>query len=265
VGHRENVGFKIIISFRNSFIFLAYLIFPGHPFFSEFILPVENKGGAIAMLVEVQSRMSKTKNCSLHPSAFTCLRCRFGRQVLLPFLICSSIFSQPSLKPALALTTTPYFEKPAIGLLPIGFINKLDTCQTDSSIVDSSGTPWFRGRLHERIFWLHAKDMRYIMDIPQDFLSMQVKGDDDKKRRLQILQNKPDWPHRIKMSVRSGQICLDMTEEQLVAAWGEPFQKGTTYTLGIGDHATWLYKSSLDKILIVNLQKGHIIGWTQDK
>jgi hypothetical protein len=29
-----------------------------------------------------------------------------------------------------------------------------------------------------------------------------------------------------------------MTEEQLVAAWGEPFQKGTTYTLGIGDHAT---------------------------
>ena len=190
------------------------------------------------MLVEVQSRMSKAKNCGLHPSAFTCLRCRFGRRVLLPFLICSSIFSQPSLKPALALTTTPYFEKPAIGLLPIGFINKLDTCQTDSSIVDSSGTPWFRGRLHERIFWLHAKDMRYIMDIPQDFLSMQVKGDDDKKRRLQILQNKPDWPHRIKMSVRSGQICLDMTEEQLVAAWGEPFQKGTTYTLGIGDHAT---------------------------
>ena len=146
----------------------------------------------------------------------------------------------------------------------MGFINKLDTCQTDSSLVDSSGTPWFRLRLNDRTFWLHANDVRYIADIPEDFLSIQVKGDDDKTRRLQILQNKPDWPHRIKMSVRGGQICLDMTEEQLAAAWGAPFQKGMTYTLGIGDHATWLYKSSSGKILLVNLQKGHIIGWSQD-
>jgi hypothetical protein len=179
--------------------------------------------------------------------------------------LCSSILSQSFSKPALALTTTPCFEKPVSGQLPIGFINRLDTCQTDSSLVDSSGIPWFRVRLHTQALWVHARDMRYIVDMPQDFFSMQVKGDDDKKRRLQILQNKPDWPHRIKMSVRSGQICLDMTEEQLAAAWGGPFQKGKTYTLGIGDHATWLYKSSSDKVLLVNLQNGQVIGWTVDK
>ncbi|MGB7566316.1 MAG: hypothetical protein WBM07_00535 [Chitinivibrionales bacterium] len=176
-----------------------------------------------------------------------------------------SVFSQSSPKPALALKTTPYFEKPVSGLLPLGFINKLDTCKIDSSLIDSLGTPWFRIRLHDQALWLHAGDMRYVTDMPQDFVSMQVKGDDDKKRRLQILQNKPDWPHRIKMSVRDGQICLDMTEEQLVAAWGVPFQKGVTYTLGIGDHATWLYRSSMGKILLVNLQNGQVIGWTVDK
>lgn len=181
------------------------------------------------------------------------------------FIICFSVFPQSSAKHALAIATTPCFEKPAPGLLPIGFVNKFDTCQTDSSLVDTLGVPWFRVRLHDQTSWVHAGDMRFVVDASRDFVSIQAKGDDDKKRRLQILQSNPDWPHRIKMSVRAGQICLDMSEDQLAAAWGDPFQKGTTYTLGIGDHATWLYKSSSGKILLVNLQNGRVIGWTVDK
>ena len=183
--------------------------------------------------------------------------------VLICFSLCTQAPSQA--KPAIVLKTTPYFGSPLSEELPLGFINKMDTCLTVGSMVDSLGAPWFRALLGGRTYWIRGADVKYAADMPPDFQSQQTRGDDDKKRRLRILENKPDWPHRVKMAVRDGQICLDMTEEQLAAAWGDPFQKSTAYMLGIGGYDVWLYKSFSDKILFVTIQNGRIIGWSEDK
>ena len=185
--------------------------------------------------------------------------------IFLLFVFFAPAVAQPPLKPAIVMETSPYFEKPAAGLLPKGFVEKRDMCQTDSSIVDSLGQPWFRIARDGERFWLLAKNIRFLADIPGDFLSQQSQGDDDKKRRSRILQKNPLWPHRIKMAVRSGQICLDMTEEQLIAAWGQPVQKGAMFTVGLGEYDYRLFQAASGNYLIVTLHGGRVMGWSMER
>jgi hypothetical protein len=53
--------------------------------------------------------------------------------IFLLFVFFAPAVAQPPLKPAIVMETSPYFEKPAAGLLPKGFVEKRDMCQTDSS------------------------------------------------------------------------------------------------------------------------------------
>lgn len=166
---------------------------------------------------------------------------------------------------AVAVETAPYFDKPSTELLAIGFIEKHDSCSVDSAFVDSSGMPWFCIRIKNRVAWVHAASLRYVSEVSQDFFSRQAKGDDDKKRRLEILQNHPGWPHRIKMAVKNGQVCLDMSEEQLSASWGQPLERKKSFMLGIGDYLCLLYKGESKGVLFVFIQNDRVIGWSRDE
>jgi hypothetical protein len=174
-------------------------------------------------------------------------------------------------KTAMAMTTAPVFDEPAQGLLARGFIGKRDTCEIDSTVVDSTGAAWFHIResrgngARKSGGWIAAGAVRYASDIPQNFTSRDAAGDADKKRRLEILKKHPDWPRRVIGAVRSGRICLDMTEEQVVAAWGAPAERHKSYMVGIGDYFVFLYKSVDKGLLGVMMQNDRVMGWTTDE
>jgi hypothetical protein len=174
-------------------------------------------------------------------------------------------------KNAIALENVPFFESPQPGLLAQGFIDKHDTCAVDSTAVDSTGVAWFRVRAlhgpsaHKADGWVLAGSVRYISDIPADFASRDAAGDKDKKRRLEILKNHPQWPRRVIQTVRNGRICLDMSGEQVVASWGEPVEKRKSFMVGIGEYQTLFFKGVGTGTLTVTLQNDRVIGWTIDE
>jgi hypothetical protein len=173
---------------------------------------------------------------------------------------------QTAKKPALALETTPYFEKPEPGLLPKGFLEKRDTCATDSMSVDSTGAAWFRIQVKNAFGWAPARAMRFVSDIPPDFFSQEAMGVEDKKRRADLVKSHSDWPLRIKKAVRAGQVCLDMSEDQLLASWGEPLEKKKMFMLGAGEFVCCIYKGSEKGALLVSLQNNRVTGWSiEDK
>jgi hypothetical protein len=189
----------------------------------------------------------------------------------IPFLCFSIVLAalaacgQTPKKTALALEASPYFEKPEQGLLPKGFLGKRDTCTADSTFVDSAGVAWFRIQVRSSDGWVLARAMRYVSDIPADFFSIEAKGDEDKKRRGDIVKSHPEWPLRIKKAVRAGQVCLDMSAEQLAASWGEPLEKRKTFMLGVGEYTSYIYKGAAKGSLLVCIQNNRVIGWSLEE
>jgi hypothetical protein len=192
-------------------------------------------------------------------------------KTVIPFLYLSVVLltfaagGQAAHKSALALETAPYFEKPDQGLLPKGYLGKHDTCTTDSTFIDSAGVAWFHVLIKSSRGWALARAMRYVSDIPADFFSTVEKGDEDKKRRADIVKSHPEWPLRIKKAVRAGQICLDMSGEQLAASWGEPLEKRKTFMLGIGEYTSFIYRGTAKGSLLVCLQNNRVIGWSLEE
>jgi hypothetical protein len=171
-------------------------------------------------------------------------------------------------KNAVVIETAPFFEEPIPGLLARGFLDKRDTCTVDSTHVDSLGAAWFHvgaSSTKKAGGWVGAKSVLFVSDMPADFASQDARGDGDRKRRLEILKNRPLWPRRIIQAVRSGKICLDMTQEQVVASWGEPAEKRTAFMIGVGDYAALLYRDIGSGTLVVALQNDRVIGWTTEK
>jgi hypothetical protein len=186
--------------------------------------------------------------------------------LLLSFILFSAVSAAD--KTAIALETSPVFESPGPGLLAKGFIDKRDTCAIDSTCVDSLGTAWFHvrpGNGKHGGGWVPAKALAYASDVPSDFASQAATGDEDKKRRLEILKEHAQWPRRIVKAVRNGQICLDMSEEQVVASWGQPSEKRQTFMIGVGEYLTLLYPAAKKGTLVVSLQNDRVIGWTTDR
>lgn len=56
-----------------------------------------------------------------------------------------------------------------------------------------------------------------------------------------------------------------MSEEQVVASWGEPAEKRKAYMIGVGDYLTLFYRRSGQGTLVVALQNDRVIGWTTDE
>jgi hypothetical protein len=188
-----------------------------------------------------------------------------ARRIL--FLVIACFFylasGQTAPRSAVAVETAPYFDKPELGLLPKGYIGKRDSCTVDSAFVDSAGMPWFCIRVKNSAAWMQAASLRYATEVGPDFFSLQAKGEEDKKRRLEILQKHPEWPHRIKKAARNGQVCLDMSEEQLIASWGKPVERKKSFMIGVGDYVCLVYKGGHGS-LIVALQNDRVIGWSRE-
>ncbi len=130
---------------------------------------------------------------------------------------------------------------------------------------DDSGTVWFRIKVdQDSNKWVDAKLVRYLKDDQQaDEIKRKVQEDaSDKKRRYGILRKHPDWPRRIVERVRSGQICLGMTMEQIRASWGNPDKEQKGFMVGIGEYTIWFYNFEKSPV-IVSLEKGTVTGWSE--
>jgi len=191
------------------------------------------------------------------------------------FIVLFAAAAHPAVRSAVVLETTPVFDEPAPGLLARGFIDKHDSCSVDSTHVDSTGAPWFRVRALRAPGaatktaggWVSAKAVLFVSDMPADFASQDARGDGDRKRRLEILKNHPLWPRRVIQAVRNGRICLDMSEEQVAASWGEPAEKRKAFMIGVGDYLTLVYRDAGTGkgTLVVAVQNDRVIGWTTEE
>jgi hypothetical protein len=181
----------------------------------------------------------------------------------------------PAARNAVVTETAPVFDEPLPGLLARGFLDKHDSCSVDSTHVDSAGAPWFHVRALRASGaaakmaggWISAKAILFVSDMPADFASQDARGDGDRKRRLEILKSHQQWPRRVIQAVRSGRICLDMSEEQVAASWGEPAEKRKAFMIGVGDYVTLVYRDagSGKGTLVVALQNDRVIGWTTEE
>jgi hypothetical protein len=52
-----------------------------------------------------------------------------------------------------------------------------------------------------------------------------------------------------------------MSRAQLRASWGEPFQKGKAWTMGIGEYRSWFYRGENEQVVYVCLSEGRVVGW----
>jgi hypothetical protein len=171
-----------------------------------------------------------------------------------------------SAKTAVVMTTVPYFEQPAEGLLPKGYLDKKDTCSTDSVFSDSGGVSWFHVRFKTAEGWVVSSALRYIADVSADFFAQRSElADEDMHRRADVVKAHPEWPLRIRKAIHSGQVCIDMNTEQIVASWGEPREKRGMYMLGVGDYYCLVYKGHTGTDVFVTVQNDQVIGWSVEK
>jgi hypothetical protein len=166
---------------------------------------------------------------------------------------------------AVALTEVPRFGEPLETGLPVGILGAGDTCIVDSAEVDSIGGVWFGTRRGAGFCWARADNIRYVTERPSLASPPPARGESPRTKRavMSILREHPDWPRRVVNAIRLGQVCIDMTGAQLLASWGEPLQKSKAFTLGLGEHDLWFYKSDSGALLTVTLQGDRVIGWVK--
>ena len=160
----------------------------------------------------------------------------------------------------LPLGLTPLFDVPAPGGFPISYLEPSDTCRIDSARFDTANVEWAFVRSQSRSGWLQKSSIRPALMpsmVPQSKVG---KLDADAKRRYRVLGQHPEWERRIVKVVREGNICLDMSEEQVLASWDEPLQKSMAFVLGAGKQNIWIYKSPGGRFETVFLVKGRVVG-----
>jgi hypothetical protein len=168
-----------------------------------------------------------------------------------------------STKIVLPLGLTPLYESPVSGGLPLSYLESADTCRIDSTRFDTANIEWVFARGQSRSGWLQKSSVRLAYLPPSAPQSKSFILDADAKRRYRIIAQHPDWERRIVKVVREGKICLDMNDEQVLASWGEPLQKGAAFILGAGKQNVWLYKSPGGRFETVFLVKGRVVGWSE--
>jgi hypothetical protein len=172
-----------------------------------------------------------------------------------------ALHAQDTLKRAICLSNTALYGEPDNALLPQSFLEKGDSCIVDTFFTDSSGVSWFKVRATGGIRWARELSVSYISGQNTDVRSDVLNDQADAKRRMKILMTRQEWPRRIRSAVREGKICLGMDEPQLIAAWGDPVQKGKSFILGIGQCDAWFYQSRKGTLLFVVLANGTVAGW----
>lgn len=180
------------------------------------------------------------------------------------FFFNTDIYSQNQQK-ALATSISPYYKSLNNEGLPTGYISKNDTGIIQSVMLDSAGIPWFSIMTGGVCVFSPAKYWKYLSDADTSAYADGESNDSDKKRRLTILHDNPQWPRRIIRAVRTGRICLDMTSAQLIAAWGEPIQKSDAFAVGLGTHTIYFFQNSSEKLTSVLLKDDVVVGWSLKK
>lgn len=189
----------------------------------------------------------------------------FARIALLHIIIivsCAVAGNADTLQKAITIKLTSYYSQPHPGLLPRGYLKKGETHTIIDVTVDTVGIPWFSIVIQSKSVWSPAKYWNYVSEIDTAAYIEGKQGEEDKKRRLRILREHRDWPRRIIRIVRFGRICLDMTGEQLIASWDEPFLKRSAFTIGLGRHEIWFYKNQKELFTAVVVKNDKIIGWS---
>lgn len=193
---------------------------------------------------------------------------KFPLTVFFASLALSGVFADTlsindSAKIVVSLGLTPVYDSPAPGGFPMSYLEPSDTCRIDSARFDTANVEWVFVRSPSRSGWLQKSSVRPALapaSVPQ---SKTNKLDADVKRRYRILGQHPEWERRIVKVLREGNICLDMTEEQVLASWNEPLQKSVVFILGAGKQNLWLYKSPGGRFETVFLVKGRVVGWSE--
>jgi hypothetical protein len=165
----------------------------------------------------------------------------------------------------IVLQLSPAFESPVNNGLPIFFVEKNQACSVDSTCSDSTGALWSHVLIDKKKGWVSADVIRTISNVHTDSISGNIlvsNTDNDKIRRSHIAFEHQEWPRRIQKAVREGSVCLEMTNDQLIASWGEPVQKSTAFLSGYGKHDVWIFKGHDEKFLLIYLVDGKIIGWS---
>jgi hypothetical protein len=168
-----------------------------------------------------------------------------------------------SVRIVLPLGLTPLFDVPAPGGFPISYLEPSDTCRIDSARFDTANVEWAFVRSQSRSGWLQKSSLRPALVPPMVPQSKANKPDADAKRRYRVLGQHPEWERRIVKVIREGKICLDMSEEQVLASWDEPLQKSVVFILGAGKQNIWLYKSPSGRFETVFLVNGRVVGWSE--
>jgi hypothetical protein len=159
----------------------------------------------------------------------------------------------------------PLYEKPDPEGLPFSYLEASDTCRVSGAAADSTGVDWFSLTSGSKSGWVRESSVQPLVK-QEETVSSAVTArtaDPDAKRRYRILSQHAEWPRRIVKVVREGRICLDMNQEQLAAAWGEPLEKSSAFILGLGSQELWFYRGSDGKNQVVFLVKGRVVGWSE--
>jgi hypothetical protein len=151
-----------------------------------------------------------------------------------------------------------------------------DICEVKSKLTDQQGTTWYQvplKDLRKMYVWVSASSTELLamsgdkptMEKVRSALLLEKKTETtaltgEQKRRLTLIKMNPTWPHRVKSAVRKGQVVLEMTADQLTAAWGQPHKVREGFLEGRGKVKFFIYNQKNDDN-IVTLADNKVIGW----
>jgi hypothetical protein len=156
-------------------------------------------------------------------------------------------------------------------------LNRGDVVELKHSMTDLQGITWYQivvstlGKMH---LWIASSSGELVAQTRRASPSMaqvcaallQEPQNDkivltvDKKRRISLIKQNPNWPFRVKSAVRQGRIILEMTSDQVAASWGQPHKIREGFLEGKGKVKFLFYNREAESD-IVTLADNRVIGW----
>ncbi len=168
--------------------------------------------------------------------------------------------------------TVPYYLSFEQLSIPSGYLDRGDTLTIDSMRIDREGVPWLEIYLEKGKAFIRSSNIKYIINrdsaesVSSAGLLRKDESDSLRKQRILLLREHRDWPIRIKRLVREGRVALDMSHEQVKAAWNtEPDIEIPGFIFGIGEVVFCYYRLNKDEdeILVV-LKNNRVVGWSSN-
>ncbi|MFH0920699.1 MAG: hypothetical protein V1913_10075 [Fibrobacterota bacterium] len=137
--------------------------------------------------------------------------------------------------------------------------------EVKSIVTDTLGKEWYMVRAAENgvTGFVPSSTLELLgdEDKAKTQLTIDKNENTDKKRRLTALKGHPDWPRRIQSAIRSGTLCLKMSQDQLFMSWQKPYQQTRGFILGFGEVKILFYREA--KPVAVVIKNDEIVGWSE--